>query len=362
VAQLRPAEAYHDRDITGRKQRITNNLILEKRPWVYKVAHLKSPKHLGQVHILDRGIATMRQACRAFLGLAVVAALSGSAVLIRAQQTPPAPPELLKDGVYWSSGGAAVNVGILVGKDGVIVIDARTNANAGKQIIGQIADVTKLPVTTVILTDSDLDHSYGLAGFPKGLTIIAQENAKKELEATAGASNPAPQLATKAVDKKESLTINGVRMELLHFGPAHTGGDLMIYLPEQKIVFTGDMISNSCCGNARSELTLTMIKGPKSGSNVGGSAEGWIETMKKLLALNADTYIPGHGPSLTKADVQHRLTLVEDRRTQIKKMAAEGKSLGQIKEALNDTATPAYDVAQFPDLTTVMYSELTQKH
>jgi cyclase len=303
----------------------------------------------------------MRRAYRLLFGFAIGAALSGSAIFTHAQQSAPPAPQLLSGGVYWADGGAAVNVGILVGKDGVIVIDARTNANAGKQIMAQIAALTKLPVTTVILTDSDLDHSFGLAGFPAGLTIIAQENAKKELEATAGSSNPAPQLATKAVDKKESLAIHGVRMELLHFGPAHTAGDLMVYLPDQKVVFTGDMISNTCCGNARSELLLTMIKGHKSGSNQGGSAEGWIETMKRLLALNANTYVPGHGPLQTKADVQQRLTRVEDRRTQVKKMAAEGKSLAEIKKALNDTAQPAYDVAQFPDLTTVIYNELTQK-
>lgn len=296
------------------------------------------------------------------LGLSIAAGLNGSAILTRAQQSAPPSLQPLTGGVYWSNGGAAVNVGVLVGKDGVIVIDARTSANAGKQIMAQVASVTNLPVTTVILTDSDIDHVNGLAGFPKGLTIIAQANAKKELEATVGSRSPAPQLPTKAVDKKESFTIDGIRMVLLHFGPAHTAGDLMVYLPDQKVVFTGDMISNTCCGNARSELLLTMIKGRKSGSNEGGSAEGWIETMKKLLALNADTYVPGHGPLQTKADVQKRLDRVDERRAQVKKMVAEGKSLGEIKQALNDTAQPAYDVAQFPDLTTVMYNELTQKH
>lgn len=304
----------------------------------------------------------MKYPCKLLLGFSIVTGLIGPAILTRAQQSAPPSLQPLAGGVYWSDGGAAVNVGVLVGKDGVIVIDARTSANAGKQIMAQVASATNLPVTTVILTDSDLDHSYGLAGFPKGLTIIAHENAKKELEATVGSKNPAPQLPTKGVDKKESLTINGVRMVLLNFGPAHTAGDLMVYLPDQKIAFTGDMISNSCCGNARSELLLTMIKPRKSGSNEAGSAEGWIETMKKLVALNADTYVPGHGPLQTKADVQKRLARVEDRRTQVKKMVAEGKSLGEIKQALNDTAQPAYDVAQFPDLTTVMYNELTQKH
>ncbi len=175
----------------------------------------------------------MRHAYRHFLGFAIVAVLSGAAIPTHAQQSAPPPPQLLTGGVYWLDGGAAVNVGVLVGKDGVIVIDARTTANAGKQIMAQIATVTTLPVTTVILTDSDVDHANGLAGFPTGLTIIAQENAKKELEATVGSKTPAPQLATKAVDKKESLTAHGIRMELLNFGPAHTAGDLMVYLPDQ---------------------------------------------------------------------------------------------------------------------------------
>jgi len=290
-------------------------------------------------------------------GVLIVAGLSVSASLTHAQQGAAPSFRPITGGVYWMEGGAAVNVGAIVGKDGVIVIDAKTSAAAGKQILAEIAKVTPLPVTTVILTDGDIDHSYGLAGFPKGLTIIAQENTKKDLEATAGSARPAPQLPNKAIDKKESLSINGVRMILLHYQPAHTSGDLMVYLPDQKIAFTGDIISTTCCGNARTEQPLTLIK-----SNEGGSAAGWIETMKKLVALNADTYVPGHGPLQTKDDVQKRLTRVDQRRAQVKKMAAEGKSLAEIKQALNETAPPGYDVTQFPDLTTVVYNELTQKH
>jgi glyoxylase-like metal-dependent hydrolase (beta-lactamase superfamily II) len=299
----------------------------------------------------------MKYACKLLFGFSIVAGLSGSAILIHAQQGVAPSLRPITGGVYWMEGGAAVNIGAVVGKDGVIVIDAKTNAAAGKQILMEIGKVTPLPVTTVILTDSDFDHTYGLAGFPHGLTIIAQENAKKDLEATAGTARPAPQLPTKAVDKKEPLTINGVRMVLLHYQPAHTSGDLMVYLPDQKIVFTGDIISTTCCGNSRSEQPLTMIK-----SNEGGSAEGWIETVRKLIALNADTYVPGHGPLQTKADVQKRLTRVEERRAQVKKMVAEGKSLGEIKQALHETNPPGYDVAQFPDFTTVIYTELAQKH
>jgi glyoxylase-like metal-dependent hydrolase (beta-lactamase superfamily II) len=180
------------------------------------------------------------------------------------------------------------------------------------------------------------------------------------MEATAGSRNPSPQdhLPNKTLTKSESLTINGVKLDVLHFAPAHTSGDLQVYLPDQKIVFTGDVIATSCCGNVRSPQAYTMIKIGKN-----GSAGGWVQTVKGLLALNADTYVPGHGDLQTKADLQQRLARVEARRDQIKKIVAEGKSLDQVKQALGETGpAPGYDPSQFPDFTSVVYNELAKKH
>ena len=148
----------------------------------------------------------------------------------------------------------------------------------------------------MILTHSNLDHVDGLAGFPKGLTIIAQENCRKQMENPR--SNPQnidlhDYLPTKTVDKKESLKIDGVRFELLHFAPAHTSGDLVVYLPDQKIAFTGD-------------ITVTRLPYPLIHLEDNGSSLGWIESMKGIVALNADTFVPGHGGVQTKAELQAR--------------------------------------------------------
>jgi glyoxylase-like metal-dependent hydrolase (beta-lactamase superfamily II) len=206
-------------------------------------------------------------------------------------------------------------------------------------------------VTTAIITHSDGDHVNGLAGFPAGLTIIAQENCKKEMEASAGSRNPAPQdrLPTKTVANKESLTINGVKFNLMHFANAHTSGDLMVYLPEQRIVFTGDIITTN--------QMYTLIHAEKN-----GSSEGWIQTVKGLVALNSDTFVPGHGDLQMKADLQKRLANVQSRREEIKKLVAQGKSLDQVKQALGETDAPAVPGApQFASFTTVVYNELTKK-
>ena len=286
------------------------------------------------------GLASVALAAVAFTGLA-----SGQ------QQPPPLSVKPLSGGVYWTQGGAGGNTGIIVGKDGVIVIDAKTTPASAKDVLAEIAKITPKPVTTVIVTHSDGDHVNGLAAFPAGLTIISQENCKKEMEASASSRNPAPQdrLPTKTVANKESLTINGVKLNLYHYAPAHTSGDLMVYLPEQKIVFTGDIIATN--------QPYTLIHAEKN-----GSSEGWIQTVKGLVALNADTYVPGHGDLQTKSDVQQRLAKVQARREEIKKLVAQGKSLDQVKQALGETDTPAAPGApQFPSFTTVVYNELTKK-
>ena len=285
---------------------------------------------------------------RTFSIMAGLLALAGVALA----QMPAAPPLSVKPltgGVYWTQGGAGGNTGIIVGNNGVIVVDAKMTADSAKEMLADIAKITPKPVTDVILTHSDADHVNGLAGFPMGLTIIAQENCKKEMEASANSRMPAPAdyMPTKTVDKKETTTIDGVRVEMLHFAPAHTSGDLIVYLPQQKIVFTGDIVA--------AQLPYPIIHLEKN-----GSSEGWIETMKGILALNADSFVPGHGDLQTRADLEKRLADTEARREKIKELVAQGKTLDQVKEALGETARPGAGAPRFPTFTEVVYKELSK--
>ena len=118
----------------------------------------------------------------------------------------------------------------------------------------------------------------------------------------------------------------------------------------QKIVFTGDIIA------ANQEFTL--IHAEKN-----GSSEGWIETVKVLTSLRADTYVPGHGDLQTKADVETRLATVEARREQIKVLVSEGRSLSEIKQEFGEPDPPAgAPGSNFPTFTTVVYNELAKKN
>src|SRR5579885_3525240 len=257
--------------------------------------------------------------------------------------------QLRPDG-YWVEGGGG-NSGVIVGRQGVIVVDAKTTPAGGKELLDDIAKITPKPVTTVILTHSDGDHVNGLAAFPAGVKVIAHENNKKEQEAALSAGGrgapPAGHLPNQVIAKnKETLKIDGVRIELLHWAPAHTSGDLVVFLPAEKVVFTGDIIAT--------QMPDALIHLEKH-----GSSEGWITTTKGMVALNADQYVPGHGNVQTKDDIQQRLAKVEAKRKQIKELAAQGKSLEEIRAAVGDPAPQAN--ARFASFTEVVYRETTNK-
>jgi len=261
----------------------------------------------------------------------------------------------LASNVYWVEGGGG-NSGVVVGDKGVIVVDAKTTPAGGKELLDDIAKITPKPVTAVILTHSDGDHVNGLASFPKGITIIAHENNKKEQEAALSAGGrgapPADHLPNQVVSKnKENLKIDGVKIEALHWAPAHTSGDLVVYLPDQKIVFTGDIIA-------------TTLPDPLIHLEKNGSSEGWIATTKGIAALNSDRFVPGHGDVQTKAAIQKRLADAQMKRTKIMELIAQGKSLDEIKAAVDPAPAAGKGGGKgpaFASFTEVVYRELTKK-
>jgi len=288
-------------------------------------------------------------------GLLMITGLAAATVTASAQQQPvPLKVANIRDNVYWTQGGAGANTGFIIGTTGVIVVDTKTTVDSSKDVQAAIAKLTPKLVDTAIVTHSDGDHVNGLAGFPPGLTIISQENCKKEMMASAGTRGAAPQdrLPTKTIAKDETLTIDGVRVRLLHWAPGHTSGDLVVYLPDQKIVFGGDLLVTN-----RPDTLIHVEK--------NGSAAGWIENVKGMLALEADAYVTGHGDLMTKDDVRKKLAFIQDKYDHVKAMVAQGKSLDEVKTAMGESTAPPVPNAQgnlpAASLTEVMYNEITKK-
>src|SRR5262245_58564729 len=253
-------------------------------------------------------------------------------------QQPQAPPAItmkqLNPDVWAALGGSGGNSTIIVGTTGVIVVDAKQTDAGAKSLLAEIAKITPKPVTTAIITHSDGDHVNGLVAFPPGIKIIAHENNKKEQQTALSAGGrgapPADRLSNQVTTKtKEAMTIDGVKLELYHFAPAHTSGDLIVYLPAQKIVSTGDLV-----------VTNRADDNPNIHFEKNGSTEGWLKNVKGMIGLNADVYVTGHGDVLTKADLQRKLTATTERRNKIAAMVKQGKTLEEIKAALPDAPAP----------------------
>jgi glyoxylase-like metal-dependent hydrolase (beta-lactamase superfamily II) len=253
----------------------------------------------------------------------------------------------LKDNIYVADGGGGTST-IIIGQNGVIVVDAKNRAPDGKKLVDEVGKLTNKPITTVILTHSDPDHTRGLGGFPKGLTIIAHENDEKEIEqelANGGAqAAPKEYLPNKIVtQERESMTIEGVRMTLIHIAPAHTTGDLAVYLPDAKVVATGDLISDGDPG-------IHLFK--------NGSSEGWIHFVTVLADLDADSYVRGHADVANREQVRRVLANAIAKRAKIVDLVKQGKSLDDIKQAFGEPAKPGGRFASFTETT---YEELTKR-
>jgi glyoxylase-like metal-dependent hydrolase (beta-lactamase superfamily II) len=252
-----------------------------------------------------------------------------------------------KDNIYIADGGGGTST-IVIGQNGVIVIDAKNRPPDGKKLVDEVAKVTNKPITTVILTHSDPDHARGLGGFPKGLTIIAHENAKKEIEQDLAAggnqSPPRDYLPNRLVTQtRESTTIEGVNMTLIHIAPAHTSGDLAVYLPQSKLVAGGDLIGDG-------DPSIHLEK--------NGSSEGWLQFVSVLADLDADTYVRGHADLATRPQVRGILVSAQAKRARIADLVKQGKLLADIKQAFGEPLTRA---GRFPTFTETTYEELTRK-
>jgi cyclase len=184
------------------------------------------------------------------------------------------------------------NNGWIVFKDYVLVVDANFPSGAD-EVIPKIRAITDKPIRFVFDTHQHGDHAYGNEVFAKqGAVPVAHEGvleAFKKFEPTrwndtakgrkdVAASQPkAPTL----LFRRDMIFDDGERrVELLHFGVAHTQGDGFAWLPNEKILFTGD----AC------------VNGPYNYAGDGNILE-WINTLAAVQKLGAEKVCPGHGPS-----------------------------------------------------------------
>lgn len=230
---------------------------------------------------------------------------------------------------------ARVNVGLVVGDEHVLMIDTGSTPAQGRELAESAAVVAGRPVDRVVLTHAHWDHWYGLAGVGAEVSI-GHESLTVDVPDEAVAPNTPISLV-------KGLDLGGVRVEIVHFGPAHTQGDLMVMVPAEDVIFVGDLLEEGADpafgDDTRVRSWPTVLDGA-----LGAASEG-------------TRFVPGHGEV-----VDRMFAFVQ--RAQIAMLYSEGERLARrglsVDDAVGAAGWPFADDTVRAALTRV-YAELSAK-
>lgn len=204
-------------------------------------------------------------------------------------------------GTYANSGHNN-NLSFVITDAGVLVVNAGDNYLLAKALHEEIRKITDQPVRYVVLENGQGHAMLGSSYWQEqGVPVIAHIDALHEIEQQSFALLERMQVraeekaeGTKVVlpdetfEDKKIIQLGGERIELLNLGPAHSPGDIIVWLPERRLVISGDM--------AFHQRMLPLFEHTDSGA--------WIETWDKFEALGAEVVIPGHGEPTDMATVR----------------------------------------------------------
>lgn len=231
--------------------------------------------------------------------------------LLLIAQTASADLTRLADNVYFYVGekdaspghSFAANAGIVIGRDGVLVVDTLISAREGERFLADIRKVTAKPIKYVVNTHTHLDHALGNCVFARlGATVISHEADRASLAANgaellkkAGNYGLKPEdmagteiaVPTLSFSEKLFIDLGGLEVQLLRTAPSHTAGSLVVYLPKEKLLFSGDILFT--------DFHPFMAD---------GDLNGWNATLDSLLTMDVVRIVPGHGPLSGKKDLR----------------------------------------------------------
>jgi quinoprotein relay system zinc metallohydrolase 2 len=275
--------------------------------------------------------------------------LSAGAAWAAPQDTVPLATERVADGDYVHFGQVALttqenagdiaNLGIIVGRDAVAVIDTGGSVNVGRRLLLAVRAITDKPIRYVINTHEHPDHVFGNAAFGPDVTFVGHHNLPTEL-AKRGAyylHSFADQLGAAAiaevriipptllVDTETTLDLGGRTLLLTAWSPpAHTACDLTVFDQATGVLYSGDLVF----------LQHLPV--------VDGSLTGWLTLLPRLAQVPAKIVVPGHGrtvapwPQALDDERRYLTVLAEDTRRQIAAGAQMARAVPEIARSERD--------------------------
>lgn len=228
------------------------------------------------------------------------------------------------------------NTGVIIGTDGILVIDTLISSKEAKRFIRDIRAISDKPIKYVINTHYHLDHTFGNSEFQKlGAIIISHANDKtkalihnettlknaqnfgltdKDMEGTVIC-----QPMVTFTDKME-IDLGNQRVQLIYPHVSHTDGSILVYLPDKKLLFAGDILFT----NFHPFLA-------------DGHLRSWLKVLTMIQTMDVERIIPGHGPISSKKDVQDMkeyIVAFHRKAKQLRKTADVDTAAAEMKKAL----------------------------
>ena len=231
----------------------------------------------------------------------------------------------LTDDVHMYS-GLGGNVGVLVSRDGVVVVDTMTFVRQGDAIRAKVAELTPQPIVAILNTHYHLEHTHGNPAFPIGTKVVSTAKTLahlQTLDADYWKKRPAKDLLPNDTfdGPTKEIKLGGKTVRAYYFGRGHTDGDMVVLFVEDRVLHTGDLLSNGYYPNIDLEA--------------GGSVKHWPATLEKVLALPFDTVIPGHGEAASRRTLERYRDFMTSLWTQTAAVRDRGGSLENAIQLVN---------------------------
>ena len=253
----------------------------------------------------------------------------------------------LSDNAYAYTAEGDPNTGIIVGDDSVLVLDTQATPVMAQDVIRRIREVTDKPIEYVLLTHYHAVRVLGASAYGARHIIASQDT--RDLIAERGEQDKASEIdrfprlfrnvqsvppgltwPTITFTGKMTLWLGQLEVQLLQLGRGHTKGDTVAWLPQQKILFSGDLV----------EFDATPYAGDAYFSD-------WPATLDNIAALQPEQLVPGRGAALTTpqqvaAGLQGTRSFIADVYASVQAGAAAGKDLNTVYRETLAAVRPKY--------------------
>ncbi len=253
----------------------------------------------------------------------------------------------LAPGVFALTAEGDPNSGVIVGDDSVLVIDARATPKMAGDLVAHVRRVPDTPIRHVLLTHYHAVRVLGVAGYPDRVNVIASdvtrgmiaERGQQDMDSEIQrfprlfqARETIPGLTWPTLTFKDEMTLwlGSREVRIIHAGRGHTRGDTIAWLPEERVLFSGDLVEYGAtpyCGDAH--------------------YADWPQTLDRLEALGAQAVVPGRGEALVTQQAIHEgfegtRSFTRDVFTIAKEGVARGEDLKTVYRRTLDALRPKY--------------------